>query len=110
MEAESLPFLDAGEEPLTYDAGRSASEVRRLGGASEEKPGILVCHALIFGEAEFPRLVLMGEVPLIPDETPGPLEPVLILRGVTLEDLAAGVEGLLGGGDGLLVGVACRKL
>ncbi|KAJ6323972.1 hypothetical protein OIU76_011301 [Salix suchowensis] len=41
----------AGEEPLTDDAGQSAREVRRLGGASEEKPGIFDCHALIFGEA-----------------------------------------------------------
>lgn len=82
LEAESLPFLDAGDEPLTYDAGRSANEVRRLGGTSEEKPGILVCQALIFGEAEFPRFVFTGEVPLTPDETPEPLEPVLILRGV----------------------------
>lgn len=110
MDVDSLPFLDAGDEPLTYDAGRSAKEVRRLGGASEEKPGILVCHALIFGDAEFPRLVLTGEVPLIPDETTGPLEPVLILRGVELEDLEAGVMGLFGGGDGLLDGVACRIL
>ena len=97
FEPESLLFLDAGEEPLTYDAGRSATEVRRFGGASEEKPGIFDCHALIFGEAEFPLLVLMGEVPLAPD-------PVLILPGV--EDLGADVEALLGGGDGLRDGVA----
>jgi hypothetical protein len=93
--------LDAGEEPLTYDAGRSAREVRRFGGASEEKPGIFDCHALIFGDAEFPLLVLMGEVPLAPD-------PVLILLGVGVEDLGAGVEALLGGGDGLRDGVEAR--
>lgn len=103
LEPESLPFLDAGEEPLTYDAGRSAREVRRLGGASEEKPGILDCHALIFGEAEFPRLVLIGEVPLAP-------EPVLVLLGVGVEDLGAGVEALFGGGEGLRDGVAGRWL
>lgn len=114
-----LPFLDAGDEPLTYDAGRSAKEVRRLGGASEGKPGILVCHALIFGEAEFPRLVLTGEiplfpgetvgplvlageVPLFPGETAGPLEPVLIRRGVGVEDLGPGVMGLVGGVEDLL--------
>lgn len=78
-------------------------------GASEEKPGILVCHVLIFGEAEFPWLVLTGEVLLIPDENAGLLEPVRIRRGVGVEGLGAGVVGLVGGGDGLLVGVACRK-
>lgn len=107
---DSLPLLDAGDEPLTYVAGRSASEVRRLGGASEEKPGILVCHARIFGDDEFPRVVLTGEVPLTPDETIEPLEPVLNLRGVKVEDLEAGVMGLFGGGDDLLDGVAYRKL
>jgi hypothetical protein len=107
LEVESRPFLDAGEEPLTYDAGRSAREVRRLGGTSEEKPGIFACHALIFGEAEFPRLVFIGEVPLIPGEAMVPLDPVLILRGVGVEDLGAGVEGLLGGVDGLRDGVPC---
>lgn len=77
--------------------------MRRFGGASEEKPGIFDCHALIFGEAEFPLLVLMGEVPLAP-------EPVLILLGVGVgvEDLGAGVEALLGGGDGLRDGVEAR--
>ena len=108
FEVDSLPFLDAGEEPLTYDAGRSAREVRRLGGASEEKPGIFACHALIFGEAEFPRLVFIGDVPLIPGEAMAPLDPVLILRGVGVEDLGAGVKGLLGGVDGLRDGVAFR--
>lgn len=110
MEEESLPFLDAGEEPLTYVAGRSAREVRRLGGASEENPGILVCHALIFGEAELPRLVFIGEVPLIPGEATEVLDPMLVLRGVGVEDLGAGVEGLLGGVDGLGDGLACRRL
>lgn len=110
MEDESLPFLVAGEEPLTYVAGRSAREVRRLGGASDENPGILVCHALIFGEAEFPRLVLEGEVPLIPGDATEPLDPMLNLRGVGVEDLGAGVDGLLGGVDGLDDGVECRTL
>lgn len=117
---KSLPFLDAGEEPLTYDAGRSANEVRRLGGASEEKPGIFVCHALIFGEAELPRLVGTGEVPRLVGKGEVPrlvgkgevplaldediaLDPVLILRVVA-------VDGLLGWGDGPLDGVAGRKL
>lgn len=103
------PFLDAGEDPLTYEAGRSASEVRRLGGASEEKPGILACHAFIFGDAEFPLFVLTGELPLTLDGAAGTVEPVLILLGVGVEDLGAGVEGLLGGGDGLLVGVEGRR-
>lgn len=80
LEDESLPFLDAGEEPLTYDAGRSANEVRRLGGASKEKPGIFVCHALIFGDAGLPRLVFRGEVPLTPYEDTVPLDPGLIFR------------------------------
>lgn len=82
------------------------------------KPGIFDCHPLIFGEAELPRLVLMGEVPLTLGETAVPLEPVLIavplepvliLRGVGVEDLGADVEDLLGGGDGLRVGVADRR-
>lgn len=80
-----------------------------MGGASKEKPGIFDCHPLIFGEAELPRLVLMGEVPLTLGETAVPLEPVLILRGVGVEDLGADVEDLLGGGDGLRVGVADRR-
>lgn len=80
-----------------------------MGGASKEKPGIFDCHPLIFGEAELPRLVLMGEVPLTLGETAVPLEPVLILRGVGVDDLGADVEGLLGGGDGLRVGVADRR-
>lgn len=107
--AESLPFLDAGEEPLTYDAGRSVREVRRLGGASKEKPGMFDRHALIFGEAEFPRLVRIGELPLTPVEA-AVLEPVLALRGVGVRYPGAGVEGLFGGGDGLRVGVAARTL
>lgn len=77
-----------------------------MGGASRENPGIFDCHALIFGEAELPLLVLMGEVPLTPDEATVPRDPVLVLRGVGVEDLEAGVEGLLGGGDGRRVGVA----
>lgn len=64
---------------------------------------MLVCHALIFGEAEFPRLVLMGEEPLTLDEAEVPVEPVLILLGVGVVDLGADV-GLDGGGDNLLAG------
>nr|GMD41958.1 hypothetical protein Iba_chr10bCG4710 [Ipomoea batatas] len=104
------PFLEAGEDPLTYDVGRSAKEVRRLGGASKENPGILDCHALILGDAEFPLFVLTGDVPLTLVADAVPLEPVLSLLGVGVEDLGGGVESLLGEGDGLLVGVACRKL
>lgn len=110
FEAESLLLLDAGEEPLTYDAGRSSKEVRRLGGASEEKPGKFDCHAFTLGEAEFPRAVFTGETPL------APLDPVLILRGVGVEDLRGvgvldlrvGVKDLLGGGDGRRDGLALR--
>lgn len=84
--------------------------MRRLGGASDEKPGILACHAFIFGDEEFPLPALTGELPRTLEGTAWLLEPVLILLGVGVEDLGAGVEGLFGGGDGLLVGVACRKL
>lgn len=63
---ESRPLLDAGEDPLTTDAGRSANELRRLGGASKENPEMLDCQALVLGEAEFPLLVLTGDVPLEP--------------------------------------------
>lgn len=63
--------------PLTYDAGLSAREVRRFGGASVGKPGIVDCHALNFGETELPRLVFTGEVPL-PDEDTMPLDPMFI--------------------------------
>lgn len=101
------PILDAGEDPLTYDAGLSANEVRRLGGASEEKSGMLDCHALILGDAEYALLVLTGEVPLTLD---GAAEPVLILLGDGVLDLGAGVDGLLGGGDGLLDEVGCLKV
>lgn len=111
FEDESLLCLDAGEEPLTYDAGRSARDVRRLGGASEEKPGILDCHACIFGEAEFRQLAFTGEAPLTPVEVTALLDPVLILRGVGVEDLGVGVNIFLGGGgDGRCDGVACRKV
>lgn len=103
------PFLDAGEEPLTYDAGLSASEVRRLGGASKEKPGMLDCHAFILGEAELPRLVLTGEAPLTLEGAEAPAEPVLILLGVGVLDLGAGIA-LIGGGDSLLEGEECRKV
>lgn len=103
--ARSLLFREAGEDPLTYDAGRSARDVLRLGGGSEEKPGILVCHALILGEAEFPLTDFTGEVPLVPDITAAPLDPVLNLLGVGVEDLGTDVDGILGGGEDLLVGV-----
>lgn len=81
-----------------------------MGGASKENPGIFDCHALIFGDAEFPLLVLTGEEPLTCDGAAVPLEPVLNLRGVGVEDLGGGVENFLGEGDGFLVGVECRKL
>lgn len=103
--ARSLLFREAGEDPLTYDAGRSSKDVRRLGGGSEEKPGILVCHALILGEAEFPLTDFMGEVPLAPEIPAVPLDPVLNLLGVGVEDLGTDVDGVLGGGGDLLVGV-----
>lgn len=54
------------------------------------------------GDAELPRLVGTGEVPLVLDEDTT-LDPVLILREV-------GVDGLQGGVDGLLDGVAGRTL
>lgn len=108
---DCLPLLalDAGEDPLTYDAGRSAKEVRRLGGASKEKPGMLDCHALTLGDAELPRLVFTGDVPLIPDAATDPGDPTVVLRDVGVKDLGGGVEGLTGGGDGLLDGVLGRK-
>lgn len=62
------------------------------------------CHALTFGDAELPLLVLTGEVPLVT------LEHVLNLRGVGVEARGAGVEGLLDGEDGLRVGVAWRRV
>ncbi|KAF5933309.1 hypothetical protein HYC85_029480 [Camellia sinensis] len=110
LEDESLPFWDAGEEPLTYDAGQSANEVHRLGGASKEKPGIFVCHALIFGDTVFPQLLVTGEIPVIPDEDIVPPDPVLILRRVGAEDLGTGVNGLFGRGDGLCDGVPWQTL
>lgn len=82
--------------------------MRRLGGASLEKPGIFVCHAFIFGEAEFPLLAVTGEVPLLPGGATVPLDPVLILLGVGVEDLGAGDGDLLGGVDGLRDGVPGR--
>lgn len=83
--------------------------MQRLGGASEENPGMLVCHTLIFGEAEFPRLVLIGEEPLTLDGAEVPVEPVLILLGVGELDLGADVV-LVGEGDDLLVGEGCRVM
>lgn len=77
---DCLPLLDldAGEDPLTYDAGRSAIEVRRFGGASKENPGMFDCHTLVFGDAEFPRLVLTGDMPLIPDAATDPEDPAVL--------------------------------
>lgn len=102
---DCLPLLalDAGEDPRTYDAGLSAKEVRRFGGASKEKPGMFDCHALIFGDAELPRLVFTGDVPLISED------PAVVLREVGVKDLEGGVEGLIGGGDGLLDGGLARN-
>lgn len=68
------------------DTDLSVRDVRRLGGASVEKPGRSVCHPLNFGEAEFPQFFFTGDVPLIPVSA-GPVEPVLILRNVGVKDL-----------------------
>lgn len=71
---DCLLLLEAGEDPRTYEAGRSANEVLRFGGTSVEKPGMLDCHAFTFGEAEFPLIpFVVVVVPLV--------EPVLNLRG-----------------------------
>lgn len=58
----------------------------------------------------------MGEVPIAPDITAVPLDPVLNLLGVGVEDLGIDVGGVLEGGEDLLVGVvdlldgvACRR-
>jgi len=50
----------------------------------------------------------MGDVPLLPDDDACPLEPVLILLSVGVEDLGVGVDGLFGGVDGLREGVTGR--
>lgn len=97
---ECLPFLEAGEDPRTYVAGRSAKEVLRLGGASVENPGMLACHALTFGEVEFPLPVLTGEIPVAPVVVVL-TEPVLNLLEVGVEARGGGVQGLLDGEDGL---------
>lgn len=84
-------FLEAGEDPRTYDAGLSSNEVRRFGGTSVEKPGIVDCQAFIFGE---------GELPLLPLELVEPVEPVLNLRRlVGVEERGTGDEGLRDGED-----------
>lgn len=64
---------------------------------------MLVCHDLSLGEAEFPRLVLIGEEPLTLEG-----EEVLNLLGVGVLDLEADA-GLIGGGDkdNLLTGEVC---
>jgi len=103
-----LLLLGVGDNPLTCGDGRSDSDVRRFGGASEEKPGRFDCHPRNFGEAELPRLAVMGDVPLLPDDDACPLEPVLILLSVGVEDLGVGVDGLFGGVDGLREGVTGR--
>lgn len=92
---DCLLLLEAGEDPRTYDAGLSAKDVLRFGGASVEKPGMFACHALILGEAEFPLVVFTGEIPEIPLVVME-LDPVLNLR-----EAGGGVEGLLDGEDGL---------
>lgn len=57
------------------------------------------CHTFILGEAELPRVVLTGEVPLRAG-----VDPVLILREVGVEDLVTGPEGFPGLGEILLTG------
>lgn len=105
----SLPFLDAGEKPLTCVVGRSDREVRRFGGASDKKPGRFACHACSFGEAEFPRVVFefAGDTPFLPEEDICPLEPELVLRSTGVEDLGVGEMGLFGVED-LCEGVVGR--
>lgn len=111
FEDESLPLLDdAGDKPLTCDAALSDREVRRFGGASEEKPGRVDCHACNFGEAEFPRFAFPGEGALLPEDDGRLLDPVLVLRMVGVADRGAGDEGLFGGVDGLRDGVADRNV
>lgn len=88
---DCLLLLEAGDDPRTYDAGRSANEVLRFGGTSVEKPGMLDCHAFTFGEAEFPL------IPFVP------LEPVLNLLGGGVEARGTGDECLRDGGDDLVV-------
>lgn len=107
FEYESFPFLDAGETPLTCDGGLSDSEVRRLGGGSEEKPERLNCHPCNLGEAELARLSFPGDMPLpLKGWT---LDPVLILRSAGKEHLGADDECLFKGVDGLRDGVVGRK-
>lgn len=50
----------------------------------------------------------MGDAPLLPEDAAGPLEPVLFLLSVGVEDLGVGVVGLVGGVDGLREGVPGR--
>lgn len=84
---DCLLLLEAGDDPRTYEAGRSSNEVLRFGGTSVENPGIVDCHAFTF-----------GEIPELPLEVVPLLEPVLDLRG--------GVDGLRDGGDDDLSDVA----
>lgn len=98
---DCLLFLEAGEDPRTYEAGRSANEVLRFGGTSVENPGMVDCHALTFGEGEFP---------LLPREPVVPLEPVLSLRGVGEETRGTDVVGFRDGGDDLTDEVADLKV
>ena len=109
LDDASFPFLDDGDKPLAWDACRSGREVRRLGGASLEKPSRFACHPRNFGEAELPRFAFTGEIPLLPLDDAGPLEPMLALRRVGVEDRGGGVDGLLGGVEGLREGVADGK-
>lgn len=73
---------DIGDKPCERVAVRSVREVWRLCGTSVEIPGRSICHPRNFGEAEFPRLAVTGDVHLLPMD-----EPVLILRDVGVKDL-----------------------
>lgn len=44
LEPMSNPLKDEGDPPLERDNGRSGRDVRRFGGASEEKPGSFNCQ------------------------------------------------------------------
>lgn len=107
FENESYPFLDAGDELLICDGGLPDSEVRRLGGGSEEKPERFNCHARNFGEAELPRLGFLGGM-LLPLNG-WTLDPVFFLWTVGEEHLGTGDKGLFEGVDGLRDGVVGRK-
>jgi hypothetical protein len=44
LQPVSNPLNDEGDPPLERDTERSDRDVRRLGGASKEKPGSLDCQ------------------------------------------------------------------